>query len=153
MPTRAALHDASARRHVCKSSLFQPVVKEQHLPCLERKGSFYIIPAFFSRTEERNSDACQRGFVTTSPEASRNPSTKARFEFWRLGAIKISPPESVRTRKFDMRDYARCAICLPPQKEKFPIATSRALGHDSMYKAAWDLFICADKHIYLHSRF
>ena len=48
MPTRAALHDASARRHVCKSSLFQPVVKEQHLPCLERKGSFYIIPAFFT---------------------------------------------------------------------------------------------------------
>ena len=50
MPTRAALHDASARRHVCKSSLFQPVVKEQHLPCLERKGSFYIIPAFFTHT-------------------------------------------------------------------------------------------------------
>ena len=48
MPTRAALNDASARRHVYKSSLFQPVVKEQHLPCLERKGSFYIIPAFFT---------------------------------------------------------------------------------------------------------
>ena len=45
MPTRAALHDASARRHVCKSSLFQPVVKEQLLPSLERKGSFYIISA------------------------------------------------------------------------------------------------------------
>ena len=48
MPTRAALHDASARRHVCKSSLFQPVVKERRLPSLEGKCSFYIIPPFFT---------------------------------------------------------------------------------------------------------
>ena len=43
---------------------------------------------FFTHAEKINSEACQRGSVTTSPETSRNPSTKARFEFssdWKLG--------------------------------------------------------------------
>ena len=37
MPTRAALHDASARRHVCKSSLFR-LSKNDTFPALKEKA-------------------------------------------------------------------------------------------------------------------
>ena len=48
MPTRAALHDASARRHVCKSSLLTASCQRTNPSPPLRKGSFYIIPAFFT---------------------------------------------------------------------------------------------------------